>query len=1455
MPRRFKTQCPLCASVTYRIGEPQRPQVVQSKGEAVRNPILAAVLACGVALLSGSGWSTAPAHAQRADLKSLQAIYDVSRGAVRDTNGDGYADAVAARVIVPATPTPEDVQAATNLAARLAFETTALSLPIVQRESEIAQPSSVAFPILVGRQNSFVKKLIDAGRLNVAALEPGQGIVALVAAPLGGPDGIVIVGGDDQGTLNAAVEVAARLPRLWSANGITIRAIEEQAIRHLQGRGVRATGAALASVLVDSDRRGLASITLNVAVAPDDVERAVSAFNDLDAAHSRGVEPRTLNFSNIATSVISVIADGRAAGQATVRRSGFNSRTLTPPIDPDELASDSPGERGRTSDAPAAAGPSKNFDLSNAYSIEGWFGDAYTDLIPDRLETTLVVSRGSDTLSAAHIAARLGLESTGVTVPIVKLDDSVREPAREQNSILVGRGNELVDRLVKIGKARVDDLQPGEGVVQIVPRAFGPSSATVVAGADDAGTDAAAGYLARRAPYLWDVRRGAPSIDDVTRDVSRFLQARSGAGQASQALTELDDILRGLKSKTIESFDAKLYLEEANPAFDKVVIDATSARLSGAKITASSQGVNDGVTAFEDKIDIPWEVDEFWTRFRREVLPGVTAGASVDVEARLSESPQVRKAIAEQAHAELVKAGAREPRVRVLSAYKQGFLWLAEEVVPALKKVPAAKSVRITVARLEPDFSKKYKFYEVPSRWIHELYLADEMFQRDLGIPAANFTLELVDKPAEIYSLDALDAAGKTVYHASFSPKTVEREYLDKFPGWSRVTVTTGWLSARVGKDTVSDARIATDPERFWDYYQSKVLPRIYDHVMKVTDNRPMPDKQPFHRDLDVEVWMSEPDFRIGFDEEIVSALESLHEDLYFVTLDFFDALGRTTTRRRLAAPGKIFPIIHPDRPGEPGQARILFAGNASARPKIDVSYKEQGIEKPTRVSRELTRIETSAPMALRAVARADRVSEIEIQIEPKDDREASRAADALDNLVRLQAAGAYEDALSFDHVDRIAVALVSKDARTRRIVRHTGVSRPSNVRVAESKPRLPIVTWDHVIGPDESEQIVGQLAAFAPVKAYRAGRSYRGRDISVMEITVPAASELVSLAKLTTLKPTIVITGRQHANEVSSTSHILKLAELLAADPAYGEILKKVNVVLHPIENPDGAQMAFELQKLTPNHMLHAGRYSALGMDVASQVGMADPLLPESLVRGNVWREWLPDIYLNPHGYPAHEWVQQFAGYVPPGFRIYLSTRGWYTSVSGLRDPRYPVYAQATEAMREAIVREINSNADVRAMNLRHQARYRKWAFGFGPSVFNQEIYKDTAIYYSDAESGEPGGSRRAGAGRGGGGGGDGAPAGGGRFSMSAWPQVTFFSGGTEAPDETAQGDWLNLVTKAGFSYLMASVKYLRDGEYTVERIGEDGQRDSVSITMLRVRPVLPKKHAAPVTTTQQED
>src|SRR5207244_10300152 len=64
--------------------------------------------------------------------------------------------------------------------------------------------------------------------------------------------------------------------------------------------------------------------------------------------------------------------------------------------------------------------PPKTFDLSTAYSIDGWFGDTYVDLIPDRLETAIVVGDALDSLGAVHIATRLGLETTGMTLPLAR---------------------------------------------------------------------------------------------------------------------------------------------------------------------------------------------------------------------------------------------------------------------------------------------------------------------------------------------------------------------------------------------------------------------------------------------------------------------------------------------------------------------------------------------------------------------------------------------------------------------------------------------------------------------------------------------------------------------------------------------------------------------------------------------------------------------------------------------------------------------------------------------------------------------------------------------------------------------------------------------------------------------------------------------------------------------------
>src|SRR5205823_2984047 len=94
-----------------------------------------------------------------------------------------------------------------------------------------------------------------------------------------------------------------------------------------------------------------------------------------------------------------------------------------------------------------------------------------------------------------------------------------------------------------------------------------------------------------------------------------------------------------------------------------------------------------------DDFDVPSEVDEFWTQLRKAVIPVLKKRQAVVVEARLSEPPEVRRQIEQQARAELVKAGAddKTTSVTVLSAYKQGYSWLYDAIRPVLAGKPVDK--------------------------------------------------------------------------------------------------------------------------------------------------------------------------------------------------------------------------------------------------------------------------------------------------------------------------------------------------------------------------------------------------------------------------------------------------------------------------------------------------------------------------------------------------------------------------------------------------------------------------------------------------------------------------------------------------------------------------------------------------------------------------------------------
>ena len=245
--------------------------------------------------------------------------------------------------------------------------------------------------------------------------------------------------------------------------------------------------------------------------------------------------------------------------------------------------------------------------------------------------------------------------------------------------------------------------------------------------------------------------------------------------------------------------------------------------------------------------------------------------------------------------------------------------------------------------------------------------------------------------------------------------------------------------------------------------------------------------------------------------------------------------------------------------------------------------------------------------------------------------------------------------------------------------------------------PWSPIVQWEEPIGPEECEEIIGQLANFPEVRPFLAGRSWLGRPVWAMDVTAPSEGKYFSQAKANATKPCLFITGRQHANEVSSTSHILKLVELLATDPEHRKLLDRINLIIHPMANPDGAALVEELRKLTPGFMLHAGYLGSLGVDITDQQWSDVPKYPEARVRADLWRMWQPDVVLNPHGYPSHEWVQLFAGYTAwtrsksVRLRDWWIPRGWFMPrFESIEGEQFPQHRRAALLLRDAIAEGI---------------------------------------------------------------------------------------------------------------------------------------------------------------------
>jgi len=1401
------------------------------------------VLACalfGVLVIAPRSLAVLEGQGSAADLPS---IFNAG-GMLQDRNGDGVVDFVSARLVLGANARAGEIAAAADVAARLGFETTAMDLPLTASSSEV---SGI---IAIGPEGARRARVPDVSA-SLADLAPGQGLVALSAA--GSIPVVVVAGKDDQGTRAAATLLAGRLPAFGDLKGPSLTTIVDDVKDALKAQPLVVRDVRVPSVRAAADG-SLAVVNVDLAVgSAADITTARRVLSGLRAKPAPAAAPPApsatpsdragsspqLSYESVPSIAFRIAAPSTRAVDVQLMRAA------APPA----------AASGRR----PGAGAKENLDLSNIYSVDGLLGDGDTNLIPDRIDT-LLVPAGEGVERTVDLAARLGLESAGIVIPIAVPADAVAKPDAEPTMVLIGMTHPVVERLIKEGKLQQPSLQPGEGLIQVVRKAFGEKGAVIVTGGDAAGLARALEQLAERFPHIWTRGKDRTTLDDVEEQVRRFVSNRSPEGQAAAALYAIDRIGKELEGKQLEQATVSVHVDKADPGLRDFVRQAAASRLKAGQVevVVDNRDVQKAGTIFEDDFTVASEVKQFWDVFEARVLPAVRKGRPITIEARLSEPPDVRQRIAREATDKLVAKGASADgtQVIVLSAYKQGYSWLYDRIRPELTGKPIGQiTIRFAEIGPPPEWAQQAMF--APTRWLLELFPIDEVLARDLKIGVKQIAFEKRPVGSVAYEVVATSPDGRELLRQTFEPKIVVRPFFDRFPDYEHVRVTTGWLSAAVDGRTVVDERLITDPERFWDHYQSKILPRMYDYVMGLGEGKPEPADAPYFGELTVDLTLSEPDYQVGVDKEQIASMEALHEEIYFNTLHFFDVLGRNSRGAGLDYPGRVIPVVRPKSDGQAGRAKITFTGYRSIRPAVVVTYRESG-GATGKIRRDIRRVAVDRPSALSALVRAGRpgVERLDVRVKVDMERDSRdelikrTRSDRVDeqilsaeqvtamfaNLDRLRAAGLYADKLAFHDLGVIRVtAAWEHDANPKA---ETSAALAANGRPKpwpDIRALLPggyrhtggeLVQWDTPIPPPEAFEILAKMSSFPEATVYKVGESYLGKDVWAMDLMPPMAASHRSQMKLTTMKPTVVYSARQHANEVSSTSHVLKLAEKLLTDATFKAKLQKVNVVIHPITNADGAQLAYDLYKITPNHMLHAGYLGSLGVDMTSAQWDSDGIYPESRIRPDIWRTWLPDIFLNPHGYPSHEWVQlfsEYAGWVrnrATESRDWWGMRGWFIPGFGyLDDPKFPRHKSAAFEIRERITKNINAAPQVRELNTRAYDRYKRYGFAHDTENFKMDMTNDVLIYTALK------GSK--------------ASAQAGDF-LQRQPKITIWTGGTEAPDETAHGDWMKLVATAGLQWDTAILDYLVEGKHRVERKGEAFFRGA-AMSLDRPRPPKP--------------
>lgn len=741
-------------------------------------------------------------------------------------------------------------------------------------------------------------------------------------------------------------------------------------------------------------------------------------------------------------------------------------------------------------------------------------------------------------------------------------------------------------------------------------------------------------------------------------------------------------------------------------------------------------------------------------RVVREVVAGLGPGQEIELEVYISRPFHIREELVGTLRSILAERGIGGS-VRCRSAYKPARFWLLEEVLPQWERLPV-EQVTLSARRCEPPGQERW--LDLPQRWLQEFYPADELVAARLNIPLENVRLAL-HSDGPLFVAEAFGPDGALLARAEFSPPVREADYLTQDPAAGRVHYVTGGVVARAG-DRLEVVPVETDRERFWSWYRAEVLPAVCDYIRRAGQD---PDGRPAFERLEVEVWLCEEEGELGLREERTSAAEALHEDIYFTTLDELEAFGRLTLGRPVTGPGGIVPLVHVDCGRElAAEVRLYPYPVAGAR-----------LERPDGTALEIGFPEPD-PGRLRLKVRtlsleAGRIPAVGLEITGL--REGTeRAAARLEAACRLQGGRGVQIHLNGRPIGRWP----------------TASGRPS---VMVEEPSGGAILDD--------ESLPGALARLTRRKGlsvWEAGRSFEGRPIYVVELMPPLRAALRSKAKAAVFRPTVLFVGRHHANEVSSTSALVRLLEILTGEwPT--ELIGRLNVVVIPLENPDGAALHRRLRVEHPKWKHHAARYNAAGREFALDFSNPGAVYGEARVRPRLVRTWQPDVIVDNHGVPSHEWDQPFAGGgSPPRFPVsYWIPQALLYGIVLLPEGESPDRPLPLKVIRD-IAQALTTDEEISRWNLELGLRYSRWGHAFAPERFPQE-YHDNWLCFIRHRVGGPS-----------------------SWYLTSDPGLSLVLI-TEAADETAQGDHLERCARAHQLADLAVLKAVAEAETAPQR------------------------------------